>query len=256
VVDNERLRREHEDALRNTTAQMETFLGVAGHELKNPLTSLRLSLQLSARRLLQLSQREPETAPSLESVLDTMTRAERQEHRLDRMVDDLLDASRIQAGKLELHLEPTDLVTVVCEVVEEQRQLNPQRTLRFECPSELHAPVVADADRIEEVVTNYLTNALKYSPPATPIDVGVDVETQQALVWVRDQGPGLSPEEQDRIWGRFYRAAGVDVQSGTGVGLGLGLHISQIIIEQHHGQVGVQSMPGEGSTFWFTLPLG
>jgi signal transduction histidine kinase len=72
---------------------------------------------------------------------------------------------------------------------------------------------------------------------------------------VRDHGPGLAPEEQERIWERFYRVEGIEVQSGTGVGLGLGLHISRIIIELHHGQVGVQSVPGQGSTFWFTLPL-
>jgi len=255
AVENARVRREREDALLDTTAQMETFLGVAGHELKNPLASMKLSLQLAVRRVRQLSQREPETAPGLEPVLETVARAERQEHRLDRLVDELLDASRIQAGKLELHLEPADLVAIVCEIVEEQRQLNPQRTLRFECPRELHAPVLADADRIGEVVTNYLTNALKYSPAETSVDVGIEVETQQARVWVRDQGPGLAPEEQERIWKRFYRTEGNEVQSGTGVGLGLGLHISQIIIEQHHGQVGVQSAPGQGSTFWFSLPL-
>jgi signal transduction histidine kinase len=255
VVDNERLRREREDALRDTTAQMETFLGVAGHELKNPLASMKLSLQLAVRRLRQLSQREPETAPSLEPVLETVARADRQEHRLDRLVDELLDASRIQSGKLELHLEPADLVAIVREVVQEQSQLNPQRTLYFACPGELHASVLADTDRIGEVVTNYLTNALKYSPANTPVEIGVGVETWQARVWVRDHGPGLAPEEQERIWERFHRTEGIEVQSGTGVGLGLGLHISQIIIELHHGQVGVQSAPGEGSTFWFTLPL-
>jgi signal transduction histidine kinase len=255
AVEVARMRREREDALRATTAQMETFVGVAGHELKNPLASVKLSLQLVARRLRQMSQREPETAPSLEPVLETVARAERQEHRVDRLVDELLDASRIQSGKLELHLKPTDLVAIVCEVMEEQSQLNPLRILRFECPKDLHAPVLADADRIGEVVTNYLTNALKYSPPGSPVQLGVEVETGKARVWVRDHGPGLSPEEQERIWERFYQAGGIDVQSGTGVGLGLGLHISQIIVELHHGQVGVQSAPGQGSTFWFSLPL-
>jgi len=76
-----------------------------------------------------------------------------------------------------------------------------------------------------------------------------------ALVLVRDEGPGLSEIEQQRIWERFYRAKGIEVQSGTGIGLGLGLHICKTIIEYHQGQVGVQSVPGQGSTFWFTLPL-
>jgi signal transduction histidine kinase len=82
------------------------------------------------------------------------------------------------------------------------------------------------------------------------------VDAQQARVWVRDEGPGLPPDEQEHIWERFHRAQGIEVQSGIGVGLGLGLHICRSIIEQHHGQVGVQSAPGQGSTFWFSLPLG
>ncbi len=115
--------------------------------------------------------------------------------------------------------------------------------------------VHADAGRIEQVVTNFLTNALKYSPTDHPVEVGVEAEPRQTRVWVRDQGPGLPPQEQEHIWERFHRAKGVVVQSGTGVGLGLGLYISRIIVERHRGQIGVDSTPGQGATFWFTLPL-
>ena len=87
------------------------------------------------------------------------------------------------------------------------------------------------------------------------MQVGLEVTESQARVWVRDQGPGLSAAEQERIWERFYRAQNVEVQYGTGVGLGLGLSISRTIIEHHQGQVGVESAPGKGSTFWFSLPL-
>jgi signal transduction histidine kinase len=113
---------------------------------------------------------------------------------------------------------------------------------------------VVDAGRIEQVVTNYLTNALKYSPVDRPVEVGIEVETEHVRVWVRDYGEGVPLAEQEYIWERFHRAQGVEVQSGTGVGLGLGLYISRMIIERHQGQVGVQSTPGQGATFWFTLP--
>jgi signal transduction histidine kinase len=85
--------------------------------------------------------------------------------------------------------------------------------------------------------------------------VGLAVECQEARVWVRDEGPGVPAEEHEHLWERFRRVKGIEVQSGSGIGLGLGLHISRTIIELHHGQVGVLSAPGEGSTFWFSLPL-
>jgi signal transduction histidine kinase len=115
--------------------------------------------------------------------------------------------------------------------------------------------VCADAGRIEQVVTNYLTNALKYSQEDRPVAVGLQVGGDAARLWVRDQGVGVPVADQASIWERFHRAAGVTVQSGSDVGIGLGLHISKTIVEQHGGAVGVESTPSQGSTFWFTLPL-
>jgi signal transduction histidine kinase len=254
AVDNERLRREREEALRATTAQIETFLGIAGHEFKNPLMSMQLGLQLVERRIRRLLRREREDAADVELLMEPVAQAERQGERLQRLVTDLVDVARVRAGQLELHLEPTDLAAVVRQAVGEQRLVNPERTFLLECPAEQRAPVTADAHRLGQVVTNYLTNALKYSPADRPVAVGLQVDDQQARVWVRDEGPGLPPQEQERIWERFHRAPGIEVQSGTGVGLGLGLYICRTIIEQHQGQVGVQSAPGQGSTFWFSLP--
>jgi signal transduction histidine kinase len=116
-------------------------------------------------------------------------------------------------------------------------------------------PIEADPDRIGQVVTNYLTNALRYSAEDRPVEVGVRVDGQGGCVWVRDQAPGLPPEECERIWERFYRAPDIAIQDGSGVGLGIGLFICKSIVEQHQGQVGVQSTRGVGSTFWFRLPL-
>jgi signal transduction histidine kinase len=175
--------------------------------------------------------------------------------RLNRLVNDLVDVSRIQAGRLELHVARADLTAIVRDAVEEQRQAAPARTLALQLPTERCVSVIVDADRIGQVVTNYLTNALKYSPEDRPVDVGITVDRHEARVWVRDEGLGLPPEEQEGIWERFHRAQGIEVQSGSGIGLGLGLHICRTIIERHQGQVGVESARGTGSTFWFSLPL-
>jgi signal transduction histidine kinase len=255
VVENESLRREREEALRETTAQMEIFLGITGHELKNPLASLKLTLQLVERRIRRLLRRDRLEITDVTPLLEPVAQAEQQEERLDRLVSDLLDIERIHAGRLDLHLAQVDLAPIVREAVEEQRQMHPERTIVLECPAELQVPVMADAQRIGQAVTNYLTNALKYSPADRPVTVGLQVDDQQARIWVRDLGPGLAPEEQEQIWERYYRVQGVEVQSGSGVELGLGLHVCRTIIELHHGQVGIQSARGAGATFWFSLPL-
>jgi PAS domain S-box-containing protein len=253
--------RANELALTETKAQMDTFLGIASHELKTPLTSLKLSLQLSQRRMSRLMR---DTTGSVTAGEDTglrvaaeqLSRTAHQMERMESLVNDLVDVSRIQAGKLELRLEQTDLVALVRGVVEGQREAEPQRSIRFQRPHDRSVSAYADAGRIEQVVTNFLTNALKYSPADRPVEVGLEVvKGQQARVWVRDQGPGLLAAEQEQIWERFHRVKGVEVQSGTGVGLGLGLYISRMIVERHQGQIGVQSTPGQGATFWFTLPL-
>jgi signal transduction histidine kinase len=255
AVENERLHREREEALRETTAQMVTFLGIVGHELKNPLASIQLGLQMVERRIRRLLQRERVEATDAALLLEPVEQAERQKEQLDRLVNDLVEASRVRAGRLELCLAPTDLAAIVRKAVEEQRQVQPERAILLECPAEQRVPVLADAQRLGQVVTNYLTNALKYSPDDRPIAVGLQVREQQARLWVSDVGPGLPPEEHERIWEPFHRATGIQIQSGSGVGLGLGLHVCRTIIEQHRGQVGVQSAPGQGATFWFTLPL-
>jgi signal transduction histidine kinase len=251
--------RASELALEETKAQMDTFLGIASHELKTPLTSLKLSLQVAERRLRKrTTEKDGESAGTdrgLQPAAEQLGRMSHQMERLERLVNDLVDVSRIQAGKLELRPEQVDLVEIVRDAVEVQEQAAPERTIQFQCPADLAVPVIADAGRIEQVVTNYLTNALKYSPADRPIDIGMEVEPEQVRVWVRDHGPGLSAEQQEHVWERFHRVKDVEVQTGAGVGLGLGLYISRMIVERHQGLVGVESAPGNGSTFWFTLPL-
>jgi len=173
----------------------------------------------------------------------------------DRLVDDLLDIARVQTQALKLHKVRCNLVSIVQEAVEDLQQAEATRIILLEMAPEKDVPVHGDANRLVQVVTNYLTNALKYSPANQPVTVCLSVNGQMACVSVHDEGPGLPPGEHERVWECFYRVAGIEIQSGTGVGLGVGLHLCRTIIEQHNGQVGVESSPGKGSTFWFTLPL-
>jgi signal transduction histidine kinase len=223
------------------------------------LTSLQGYTQLLAHRF-NTWRRQPEgredddLARHLAMARTAIADSEASVHRLTRLVDDLLDDSRIRDGCLALQLGPAELGAIVRDAVEEQRALAPQRTIQLDLPA-APVPILADALRIRQVVTNYLTNALKYSREDQPIAVGLEVEGAVARVWVRDEGIGVPASEQAHVWERFYRIEGASVQSGSGVGLGIGLHISQSIVEGHHGQVGVVSALGQGSTFWFTLPM-
>lgn len=189
------------------------------------------------------------------TMYDLLERAERQASRQTRLVRDLLDVSRIQANRFSLHSTHFNLATLVGDVISDQRTQTPQRVIHLEsCEKEFL--VLADRDRIEQAIDNYLSNALKYSEANKPVLLRLErQESGYARVLVRDEGPGLSLEDQQRIWERFYRAPDIEVRSGSGIGLGLGLHISRTIIELHGGQVGLESAPGQGSTFWFTLPL-
>jgi signal transduction histidine kinase/PAS domain-containing protein len=265
VLERARLLREREEAranelaLREANRRMDEFLSIASHELKTPLTSIRTSIQLLQKRVRSFKEAESREnggiLRNINSFEEMMARADRQAGQLNRLVEDLLDVSRIQTNRLEIYTQPADLATIVRETVQQHALLVPRRTLLLSL--EVRAPVLilADADRIAQVLINYLTNALKYSPETEPIEIGLEVQKRRARVWVRDHGLGLPLAEQEHIWERFHRAKGVKVQSGSGVGLGIGLFISRTIIELHHGQVGVQSSPGQGATFWFSLPL-
>ena len=249
----------NELALLEINRQMETFLGMASHELKTPLTSIMMGLQLIQRRLQSAVRPNAVSADQGSSKLmtsqDALETTMHQAERLNRLINDLLDTSRIRAGRLELKVAYVDLMALLSRTVEEQRQAVPERTILLRTPGDAPVPMWGDAERIGQVMTNYLTNALKYSAETSPVEAGLEVESGQARVWVRDQGPGIAPQEQAHIWERFHQVAGIEIQSGSGVGLGLGLYISKTIIERHHGQVGVESVRGQGSTFWFTVPL-
>lgn len=238
-------------ALEETARQMEAFVGVVSHELRTPVTALKSSIQLARRRIAQESADKEAQRLSTTALLE---RTENQMRRLTRLIDNLVDLARNRSGELEMHVTVCDLGQVVREQVESERLVHPNRLIHFEPP---HAPLLVrgDPDRLGQVVLNYLTNALKYAPADRPITVGIQQRGSDVQVRVQDLGPGIPAEEQQHIWDMFHRVPGIEVQSGSGIGLGLGLHISKVMVERQGGQVGVESAPGQGSTFWFTLPL-
>jgi signal transduction histidine kinase/DNA-binding response OmpR family regulator len=248
-------------ALQDANRRMNDFLGIASHELRTPLTSIIGNVQMSERvlRPFAAATADPTDVPDdlaakLQHTHDMLMRADRQLSRLDRLVGDLLDVSRIEAGKLELRRELCDLTTVVREAVDTQRPAWPRRVIALHLPRRASAAVWADADRIGQVVANYVTNALKYSHDDQPVAVCLLRRSGRIRVEVHDHGPGLSEEQRAHLFERFSRAEGITQLSGSGVGLGLGLYICRTIVERHDGTFGVTSTPGEGSTFWFELP--
>lgn len=264
VIERERVQREwiesrsSELALREANRRFDEFLSIASHELRTPLAGIKGNIQLALRRLNALKSGQiPELNQlfeKLNKVQDYLLQAEHRVNVQNRMISDLLDVSRIQANKLELVLGPCNLLQVVCDAVKDQQYNVPERAITLKTRNGHPITVIGDADRLGQVVHNYLTNALKYSPPDRPVMVYVEKESGKVCVSVQDQGPGLTPEEQKRVWERFYRVKDIPALGG-GQGLGLGLHICRTIIEAHQGEFGLKSTPGEGSTFWFTLPL-
>jgi PAS domain S-box-containing protein len=232
-----------EEALQQAVAQRDEFLSVASHELRTPLTSLKLELA-NLSRLARRAEavRSDRLQPKVEKI-------QNQAERLHRLIDELLDVSRIAAGRLELQLEAVDLARVATDV---GRRLLPEAE-RNGCELVIRAPepVIGrwDKSRLEQVVANLLSNALKYGQ-CKPVEITVEGGDGRARLTVRDHGLGIAPHDQHRIFGRFERAA----SSRNFGGIGLGLWIVSQIVDAFGGKVGVESQLGEGATFRVELP--
>ena len=236
------------------------FLNLASHELNTPLTTIKGNIQLAQRRLAtlkhQLGEHPEDVRKKIEGVLSPLASAASSARLEEQVIKDLIDDARIQTNTFELHLQPGDLLMLLREAVANQQRLTPERTIVLDLRSaEQVVPVNVDAERITQVIHGYLANALSYSPADQPVTVQLTVEHGLARVAVHDEGPGIPLGEQERIWERFYFARRDTVQREHNLSVGLGLYLCQEFIERHHGSVGVQSDPGHGATFWFTLPI-
>ncbi len=222
------------------------FLSIASHELKTPLTSLKLQLQMTRRRLHDKGGGQP----NFEKMASTLDSSDRQVTRLAQLVEDLLDVSRIQSGKLIYSLEYVDLVSLVREVIE--RFVEDVGAAGNTISLEGHPEVLVKCDRfrMEQVVTNLVSNAIKYGA-GTPIHLNVSIEGDWAAIRVSDKGVGISLEKQTRIFERFERV----ITNPNISGLGLGLFIVRSIVLAHQGRVRVESQEGQGATFVVELPM-
>ncbi len=238
-----RLLAERDDALQSR----DEFLSIASHELKTPLTSLHLQLQIMSRTL-----KKPDvtTETKLARLENGFVVCEKQSAKLAALLDELLDLTRIRLGKLQLSKERTDLVAISREVTERFRPETSARGLELKETDPIFG--YWDPTRIDQVVTNLVSNAIKYGngKPAE-INLSTSDDGKMAKIEIRDQGIGIPMDMLDKIFLRFERA----VESDSVSGLGLGLYITRQIVEAHGGQITVESKLNQGSTFRIELPV-
>lgn len=252
-------KRAREFVLRETNQLINEFLNLTSHELRTPLAAMMGNIQLAQRRLETLRKHVEElpkggVSGEVEQVRQPLENASQSARLQERIIRDMMDDAHIQAHTLTLHRKPHDLIKLVRETVTQRQRQVPERKIILNITYKGETvPIIADADRIKQVIDIYLSNALNYSPADRPVTVQLTVEGSVARVSVHDEGVGIPSEEQEHVWERFYRAKGITVQHELDLGLGLSLYICQELIKYHDGGVGLQSIPGQGSTFWFTL---
>lgn len=247
--------------IREMDTRKDEFIATAAHELRNPLAALSGYIQLQ-NRLVSKS----EVPPTALKYSGEMTKLSR---RINTLVELLLDASRISLGRLTLNKGEADLVEIAHSVVESARTEDGDRHL-INLLSPASIPALIDATRIEQVLTNLVGNAVRYSQPGTTVTVRMSSKDQEAHVEVVDNGPGVPPELREQLFDRYYQKAKVvtatgepsanaatdaEAQAPRSQGLGLGLYISKQIVDAHNGHIGIEPNPEGGSIFWFSLPL-
>ena len=220
--------------------QKEMFTGIASHELKNTLSGIKVFSQLIKKHFQKYQDQKAE---------GYLNKINSRTDKLTKLINDLLDSSKISAGKLNFIDEVFDFDDLIKEIIDETQSIIKQK---LEVKGKIGKLMIADKNRISQVLINLLTNAGKYSPEKSKIQINLRLNKNLAWVSVTDSGVGIEPEKQKQIFEPFFR---VENPSYNATGLGLGLYISSEIIKHYGGKIWVKSNPGKGSTFHFTLPL-
>jgi len=218
------------------------FISIASHELKTPITNIKASIQI-LQDLVEDSLEKETMTPFLD-------RSAKQAAKLTELINDLLDASIMDSGEIKIKKSLFNIREAVQESADEICSRSKDCEIKIEGESEV--AVNADRCRLQQVITNLLTNAIKYSPRNKTVIVKLERNDQQVKVSVIDKGIGISEDNFDRIFEKYFR---VDGSAKKFSGLGLGLYISKEIIKKHGGTIGVNSTEGKGATFWFTIPV-
>lgn len=222
--------------------QKDEFLGIVSHELRTPVTSLKAYAQLL--------QKQFSKAGDMDSA-SMLSKMVAQINKLTSLIQDLLDVSRAESGKLTIRRAPCNLDELVREIVEEVQRITTDH--RIVIVGKTGKTIFADRDRIGQVLTNLLTNAVKYSPHDSQIKVHLGCDTKETIVYVQDKGVGIPKDQLPYVFDRFFRVSGKS--HDTVPGMGLGLNIASEIIRRHNGHIWAESTFGKGSRFYFSLPL-
>jgi PAS domain S-box-containing protein len=238
-------KKRYERRLKDLDKMKSDFVSNVSHELKTPLTSIKGSVDNMLDGL---------TGALNEKQIRYLARIKSNTDRLSRLINDLLDLSRIEAGRVEVRRASLLLTALAEEVAEHLKQLAAEKLIRIEVPPpDPQMTVWADRDKVTQVLMNLIGNAVKFTPQDGKVIVAIEKNGNDYIqISIADNGPGIRPEEADKIFSKFYQVANVDKQKPQGSGLGLA--ISKALVEMHGGKIWVESKLGRGSTFYFTLP--
>jgi signal transduction histidine kinase len=220
----------------------EEVMAVVSHDLGNPMTAVAMNAMQLIRRAAAAGDASAQTLA--ESIVRSV-------NRMDRLVCSLLDVSRIEAGRLILDKKAHELTQIVHPIIDAFAAISAEKalTLASQVP-ERPLPIVCDRDRVDQVLSNLIANSVKFAPEGSTITLAVEAQPNELVFSVADSGPGIAAQDQPHIFDRYWRAAGQERR-----GLGLGLAIAKGIVQAHAGRIWVESSPGHGSTFFFTLPI-